>query len=75
MAPNWVPPGVLTITDKDCNEVLNTKAGDKGTVTVELPEYSFREGKTVIYSPYTVSCGGESRKVYLKGNTTISFER
>jgi len=64
----------VVITDKNKKEVLHQSTNDKGTVSVELPEYSVNGDSKTISSPYTVAAGKRKMEVALKKNTLVTLE-
>jgi len=64
----------VNILDKNGEEVLSRLTDDKGSVSVELPEYKVDGKKTAYMSPYTVIVNNQQNEVFLESNQEVSFK-
>ncbi len=68
-----LPEREVTVADRSGKVVFTGRTGSRGELQVELPEYSFSDGKRNENSPYTVTCAGVKRKVELQADTALTL--
>ena len=68
-----VPGAKVIIQDKNGGEVLSGSTGDKGSFSVELPEYKADGPQITNLSPYRVIVNNQQKEVFLLSNQEISM--
>lgn len=63
----------VSITDKDNVNVVESKTGEDGVLSVELTEYTVNSEKKNIRTPYTLKVGSLSKEIQLTENTEVSL--
>jgi hypothetical protein len=70
---NQVKDKEIVITDNRGKEVLRSKSGSDGRLTVELPEYLVDDTGTTCLTPYLITSGKNKISCELKKNSEINM--